>query len=198
MASLDFLPSTTYRPPSSTGQVPRRRPSLNTILEESEGSVVGSDIERGRNRSPNNRSPKHEACLTPLMDNFPTPRGRHFMVAPIPPSETSSDSESVSPAPSSAPWTRHSYMTDNTEFDDLYDVSSDEDNRKPSSVTRQNSKNGTRQARRSSTGSTMGRESLSLVIPGGDPWPGVAAFKLLTSPVPPTPPPKVPMSPAIL
>ncbi|PSS25159.1 hypothetical protein M430DRAFT_39283 [Amorphotheca resinae ATCC 22711] len=197
MASLDFLPSTTYRPPSSNGQVPRKRPLLNTIVEESEGSVVGSDIERGRNRSPKNRSPKFETFLSPLSDHFPTPRGKHFMVAPIPPSETSSDSESDSPAPSSAPWTRQSYMTDNTEFDDIYDVSSDEDNGKQSAITRQNSKKSTRQARRSSTGSTISRESLSLVIPGGDPWPGVAAFKLLSSPVPPTPPPKVPMSPAI-
>jgi SAM-dependent methyltransferase len=88
-------------------------------------------------------------------------------------------------------------MTDNTEFDDLYDVSSDEDSKHKSSVARMNSTKSTRSARRSSTGSAISRQSLSLVIPGGDPWPGVAAFKLLTSPVPPTPPPKVPMSPAI-
>lgn len=88
-------------------------------------------------------------------------------------------------------------MSDNTEFDDLYDVSSDEDIKKRDSVTRANSKTGTRNARRSSTGSAISRESLSLVIPGGDTWPTVSAFKLLSSPIPPTPPPKVPMSPAI-
>jgi SAM-dependent methyltransferase len=201
MGSLDFiLPATTYRPPSSNGQAPRRKPELNTIVEESEGSVRGSAeyIDgRGRNRSPKNRSPKHASYLSPLSDHFPTPRGVHFMVAPIPPSETSSDSESVSPAPSSAPWTRQSYMTDATEFDDLYDVSSDEEARKKS-VARKNSKRSSRSARRSSTGSAFSGESLSLVIPSkGDPWPGVEAFKLLTSPVLPTPRSAVPMSPAI-
>lgn len=193
-ASLDFLPSTTYRPASPSGLVPRRRRSLNTIAEESEGSVVGADNEKDRRKSPKNRTPRLDELLSPLSDHFPTPRGRHFMVAPCPPSETSSDTDSVS-APSSAPWTRQSYMTENTEFDDLYDVSSDDDSKKKSSVARKNSTRST--TRRSSTGSAISRQSLSLVIPGGDPWPGVAAFKLLTNSVPPTPPPKVPMSPAI-
>jgi SAM-dependent methyltransferase len=197
MGSIDFLPPTTYRPPSPTGLVPRRRGSLNTIAEESEGSVAGSEDEGSRYKHLKGRPPNLEARRSPLSDHFPTPRGRSFMVAPILPSETSSDTGSVSPAPSSAPWTRQSYMTDNTEFDDLYDVSSDDDTRKKSSITRMNSKNSSRRARRSSTGSAISRESLTLIIPGGDPWPGVAAFKLLTSPVPPTPPPKVPMSPAI-
>lgn len=198
MASLDFLPSTTYRPPSPNGLVPTKQGSLNTIAEESEGSIMGSEdeLERGRDRSPKTRH-QQQALFSPLSDHFPTPRGQSFMIAPILPSETSSDTESVSPAPSSAPWTRQSYMTDNTEFDDLYGVSSDEETKKKSSIARMNSKNSTRKARRSSTGSAISRESLHLVIPGGDPWPGVAAFKLLTSPVPPTPPPKVPMSPAI-
>lgn len=194
--SVDFLPSTTYRPPSPTGLVPRRRRSLNTIAEESEGSVVAAEEEGERDRPLKNRPLRLEELFSPLSDHFPTPRGRHFMVAPCPPSETSSDTESVS-APSSAPWTRQSYMTDNTEFDDLYDVSSDEDSNRKNSVTRMSSTKSTRAARRSSTGSAISRQSLSLIIPGGDPWPGVAAFKLMTSPVPPTPPPKVPMSPAI-
>lgn len=121
------------------------------------------------------------------------------MSAPICPSTSSSDTGDESPAPSSTPWTRQSFMTDATDFDDLYDASSDEDVRKRSSVARRNSTRQSKQSRRSSTGSTTSGGSLpKLVIPsGGDPWPGVAAFKLLSSPVPPTPPPKVPMSPAI-
>lgn len=204
MATLDFLPSTTYRPPSSTGQVPRRRPSLNTIMEVDEDTTRSSFLaankeeDRGRNRSPQDRSPRMASWLSPLSDHFPTPRGNHFMSAPICPSTSSSDTDDNSPAPSSAPWTRQSFMTDATDFDDLYDVSSDEDARRKKTVVRRSSTRQSKESRRASTGSAGSRESLNLVIPaGGDPWPGVAAFKLLTSPVPPTPPPKVPMSPAI-
>ncbi|KAE8449210.1 hypothetical protein EG329_008377 [Mollisiaceae sp. DMI_Dod_QoI] len=198
MATLDFLPATTYTPPSP-GQARRRRRSLNTIMEE-EDSVRGSMVEVRKSRD---RSPKKADWLSPLSDHFPTPRGIHFMSAPIPPSSVDSDNDmdSISPAPSSAPWTRNSYSTEATDFDDLYDASSDEE-RKRRTRTRRNSSQQSNRLKRSSVSSTSSRTSLSslpaLVIPsGGDPWPGVAAFKLLTSPVPPTPPPKVPMSPAI-
>jgi SAM-dependent methyltransferase len=130
------------------------------------------------------------------------------MSAPIPYSSESEDSENDSPAPSSAPWTRNSYSTDATEFDDLYDVSSDEEDRRKSAMR----KNSNRQAKTDrSEGTTAGSRAAlpTLVIPsGGDPWPGITTFKAMTSPgslkgmnspnsVPPTPPPKVPMSPAI-
>jgi len=208
MSSLEFLPSTVYRPASATGQVPRRRPSLNTIMEVDEESHRGSNLatkmqmDRGRNRSPQDRSPKNSLAswhLSPLSDHFPTPRGNHFLSAPICPSSSSSDTDTNSPAPSSAPWTRQSFMTEATDFDDLYDASSDEDARK-SSIIRRTSTRQSKQSRRSSTGSRASRESLSSLVipPGGDQWPGVAAYKLLTSPIPPTPPPKVPMSPALL
>lgn len=127
------------------------------------------------------------------------------MSAPIPQSDASSEEGSISPPPSSAPWTRDSYTTEATEFDDLYDVSSDEETRRRKTMRRQNSARQATKSNRSSDGSGTTRSSRNslpaLVIPSapsqGDPWPGVAAFKLLTSPVPPTPPPKVPMSPAI-
>lgn len=159
-------------------------------------------------RRSRDREPRKADWLSPLSDHFPTPRGIHFMSAPIPPSsvedsdnDNDNDIESVSPTPSSAPWTRDSYTTEATEFDDLYDASSDEERKKRVRARRNNSQQSNRQ-KRSSGDSTSSRASLSslpsLAIPsGGDPWPGVAAFKLLTSPVPPTPPPKVPMSPAI-
>ncbi|CZR53888.1 related to verprolin [Phialocephala subalpina] len=204
MGTLDLLPATTYRPPSP-GQARRRRRSLNTIMEDEEDSNRGSMVEVRRSR---NMSPRKADWLSPLSDHFPTPRGIHFMSAPIPPSsvedsDNDNDIESVSPTPSSAPWTRDSYTTEATEFDDLYDASSDEEKKKRvrARAKRNNSQKSDR-AKRSSGSSTGSRASLSslpsLAIPsGGDPWPGVAAFKLLTSPVPPTPPPKVPMSPAI-
>jgi SAM-dependent methyltransferase len=195
MGTLDLLPATTYTPPSPR-QVHVRQRSLNTIMEEEE-SIRGSIIEARRGRD---RSPKKADWLSPLSDHFPTPRGNHFMSAPIPPSSTDSDDESSSPAPSSAPWTRDSYTTDATEFDDIYDASSDEDYGRKSSINRRNSTK--KSNKRLSSGSENGRatrtELPALSIPrGGDPWPGVEAFKLMTSPVPPTPPPKVPMSPAI-
>lgn len=209
MATLDFLPSTTYRPPSP-GQAHRRRRSLNTIMEDDEESNQGLfvDVRRGRersstNRSPKLRSPKKADWLSPLSDHFPTPRGNHFMSAPIPYSSESDDSDNDSPAPSSAPWTRNSYSTDATEFDDLYDVSSDEEERRKSSA-RKNSNRQIKNSEKTSGGPATNRSALpALVIPsGGDPWPGITTFKAMTSPgsaasVPPTPPPKIPMSPAI-
>jgi SAM-dependent methyltransferase len=205
MGTIDFLPATTYRPPSR-GQVLSKRRSLNTIMEDDEESNKGSMIEVYRGRD---GFPKMADWLSPLSDHFPTPRGNHFMSAPIPPSSTGSDVESLSPspsasAPSSRPWTRNSYSTDATEFDDLYDASSDEDSRRKNTIVRRNSNRQSNRANRLSTGSNTSRASrsslpaLATSVPaGGDPWPGVAAFKLMTSPVPPTPPPKVPMSPAI-
>ncbi|KAK0119883.1 hypothetical protein ONS95_011313 [Cadophora gregata] len=202
MGTLDLLPATTYRPPSPV-QARRRRRSLKTIIEEDDvESTRGSSfiqVHRGRDISP-----KMAEWLSPLSDHFPTPRGNHFMSAPIPQSDDSSDAGSISPSPSSAPWTRDSFTTEATEFDDLYDVSSDEETRRRKNLVRRNSaRQTTTKSNRSSADSSTTRSSLSslpaLVIPSsqGDPWPGVAAFKLLTSPVPPTPPPKVPMSPAI-
>ncbi|KAL3427602.1 methyltransferase domain-containing protein [Phlyctema vagabunda] len=203
MATLDFLPASTYKPPSPM-QAQRRRRSLNTIMEDDEESVRNSmtEVKRGRDRSP-----QKAHWLSPLSDHFPTPRGNHFMSAPIPPSPTISDSICESPTPSSAPWTRDSFTTDATEFDDLYDVSDEEIERKRNARTRQDPvRRLSNKSRRSSTGSANSRASLpALVIPGaqvrapgnGDRWPGVEAYKMLTSPVPPTPPAKVPMSPAI-
>ncbi|PMD56417.1 uncharacterized protein K444DRAFT_535454 [Hyaloscypha bicolor E] len=202
MGSIDLLPATTYSPPPPE-QACRRRRSLNTIMEDDEESARGStlDVRRGRERSPKLQLAN---WLSPLSEHFPTPRGNHFMSAPIPQSETSSEDESVSPTASSAPWTRDSYTTDATEFDDLYDVSSDEDSRRKNSIRRNGSARRANKSNRSSDDSGEGRATRNalpaLLIPsGGDPWPGVAAFKLMTSPssVPPTPPPKVPMSPAI-
>ncbi|TVY82007.1 hypothetical protein LSUE1_G005524, partial [Lachnellula suecica] len=199
MATLDLLPATTYQPPSPV-QVQRKRRSLNTIMEDEEESMRGSVmVESRRSRD---RSPQKADWLSPLSDHFPTPRGNHFMSAPIAQSATSSDTESISPALSSAPWTRDSFTTEATEFDDLYDVSSDEDARIKNSARRRNSTRQSRHVKRLSVDSNSSRSSRnslpSLVIPSqGDPWPGVEAFKMLTSPIPPTPPPKVPMSPAI-
>lgn len=205
MATLDFLPRTTYRPPSPV-QAHNRRRSLNTIMEDDEesnrGSVVREKERRGRDRSP--KSAFLDTYLSPLSEHFPTPRGNNFMRANIP-SSTSSETDSVSPAISSAPWTRDSFSTDATDFDDLYGLSDDEDYRQKSRIggglqRRSSARRSTASNRHS--GSATNRLSLpALVIPTKEEqiWPSAAAaIKLMSSPIPPTPPPKVPMSPAYL
>ncbi|TGO64632.1 hypothetical protein BCON_0006g00340 [Botryotinia convoluta] len=202
MATLDYLPATTYRPPTSPVQAQTRRRPLNTIMEDEEESVRGSKHMEMRGRD---RSPLKADFLSPLSDHFPTPRANQFMQQYRPASPSCSDSsKDSSSAPSSAPWTRTSFTTDATDFDDLYDASSDDDNQRSSTMRQRTSVGQFSRSNRSSTGSTRSRNSLSslpsLVIPSNeDPWAEVTAFKRqLASPVPPTPPPRVAMSPAVL
>ncbi|KFY02237.1 hypothetical protein O988_02276, partial [Pseudogymnoascus sp. VKM F-3808] len=199
MASLDFLPAATYEAQSPV-QVPRRRRSLNTIMEDDEESMRGSDDredDRGRRGSPSEKAPNWSDWRSPLSDHFPTPRGNHFMIAPLMPASPSSPADSEYSQTSSGPWTRDSVGTQATDFDDLYDVSSDEDD---SYKKRQARSSIVREASiRKSTAATRQRNSLpSLIIPeSNEQWKAMAALKKLASPVPPTPPPKVPMSPAV-
>ncbi|KAK0751720.1 hypothetical protein B0T18DRAFT_75868 [Schizothecium vesticola] len=182
MSDLILLPNTSYRQPSPPG---RRRPSrtLNPIMEEPE--LLRDAVERRRRNRQSNE--KIEQWLSPMSDHFPTPRGMHFLAAPImpaTPSYMSSDAEididvddnssdASSSNPSSKMWNhRQSGMTDVTEFDDLYDVSDDEVQRKE---------------RLQANGIALA----PLVIPAE------AVAKKLMSPVPPTPPSAVSMSPAI-
>lgn len=163
-------------------------------MEEDEQSKAPfQEEQRGRSGG----SAQMANWLSPLSDHFPTPRGNHFMSAPIPQTDNEdSDDESLS---RSVPWTRDSYSTQATDFDDIYDASSDEDTKRRSAITRRKSTRNSTTRTLSNASSRASRHALpALSIPGGgDPWPGVEAFKLLTSPVPPTPPPKVPMSPAM-
>ncbi|KAK9773647.1 hypothetical protein SCAR479_09593 [Seiridium cardinale] len=146
--------------------------------------------------------------LSPRSDHFPTPRGFHFLSAPILPSSPSTVSadESNSPSTSSNPWNRSSTCTDVTEFDDLYDTSDDEEKKmlsRKSSLRRQHSTRGTPSRRSSIQSSTSHRTLPKLTIPAShgqnaDNWSGKPDFKKLMSPVPPTPPAKVEMSPAVI
>jgi SAM-dependent methyltransferase len=210
MSDQVLLPRTTFRPSSPLG---RRRPArtLNPIMEEPE-QTRDSFIERRRNR----RSiDKIEQWLSPMSDHFPTPRGQHFLAAPVFTTSSSCASSDAEPEPeldnddassqasSSNPslqWnntnSRDSIMTDVTEFDDLYDVSDDETTRKQrlqaSGISRQRS---SRSFRRTSRASMEMRRSLTpLVIPEEA---TATAAKKLMSPIPPTPPSAVLMSPAL-
>lgn len=179
-------------------------------MEEPEQSR-DSFVERRRNR----RSiDKIEQWLSPMSDHFPTPRGQHFLAAPVFTTSSSCASSDAEPEPeldnddassqasSSNPslqWNnnnRDSIMTDVTEFDDLYDVSDDEITRKQrlqaSGISRQRS---SRSFRRTSRASMEMRRSLTpLVIPEEA---TATAAKKLMSPIPPTPPSAVLMSPAL-
>ncbi|KAK2014015.1 methyltransferase domain-containing protein [Colletotrichum eremochloae] len=176
-------------------------------MEESEDTQYTTDNRQLRSQTSNL---KIEAWLSPLSDHFPTPRGFHFLSAPILPSSPSTISadESNSPSSSSNPWNnnRSSVMTDVTEFDDLYDVT-DED--EPTDLRRVPSRKASVRRRKSGrneagkqTAAGARRVLPPLVIPGGrnsstEDWSAASLTKAVASPVPPTPPTRVEMSPQV-
>lgn len=202
MADQIILPQSTYQEPSPQGR--RRRRALNTIIEEDkedEVSPTGSPFLR-KNRATRQDRDKIQAWLVPhqptLSDGaptpkgFPTPRGRHFMTAPILPSSPSSasfsgeDDSSQGSFCKSDSWQRQSVMTDVTEFDDLYGVSDAENSPVSGKQPRIPSKTPFHEARKALP---------QLRIPGEK----HSSKKTHPSPVvPPTPPSAVAMSPAML
>ncbi|KAI1459391.1 hypothetical protein F4805DRAFT_79392 [Annulohypoxylon moriforme] len=207
MPELVLLPSSTYTPPSPS-QARRPGRSLNTIMEEPEASQR-SMASRGRKMQASSSNEKIVQWLSPRSDHFPTPRGFHFLSAPILPESpsTASADESNSPSiTSSDPWNRASISTDVTDFDDIYEVSDEEDTRRisrKSSIKRRNSSRNT-MLKRTATQSSSSRRALPpLVIPeqqeeNAESLSGRPEFKRLMSPLPPTPPAKVEMSPAVI
>lgn len=207
MPELLLLPSTTYTPPPPP-QARGAGRSLNTIIEEeSDGSQQKSAVSGNRKIQAHSSNEKIVQWLSPRSDHFPTPRGFHFLSAPILPESPSTASIDESNSPSticSNAWNRQSVSTDVTEFDDIYDVSDDEDSRsKPTRVSSLKRVNSSRAStsRKSSLSSQRGLPPL--VIPAqpeedADTWSGRRDFKKLVSPVPPTPPAKVEMSPAVV
>ncbi|WYZ42946.1 hypothetical protein EsH8_VI_000645 [Colletotrichum jinshuiense] len=175
--------------------------------EENEDIQYATD-----NRQPRSKTSqmKIEAWLSPLSDHFPTPRGFHFLSAPIMPSSPSASSadESNSPSTSSNPWNnnRSSVMTDVTEFDDLYDVTDEDEpvavRRVPSRKSSVRRRNSSRDETAKQTAAGARRALPPLVIPGTrntstEDW-SAGLKKALASPVPPTPPTRVEMSPQVI
>lgn len=222
MAELIVLPQATYRDSSPQG---RRRRALNTIIEEENEDVISPIrspfLRRKMAHGKTQERDRVQAWLAPLDpvlkdDNltprgFPTPRGFHFMSAPTLPSSpsgVSGDEGSSSPDSSSNPtnsWHRQSVMTDATEFDDIYDVSSEDDDEPIIERMRPERQNAPRVPPK--INHTEARRALPpLVIPGGRTVNGSrwsspksqALKKSLASPIPPTPPSAVAMSPAML
>ncbi|KAF4469636.1 hypothetical protein FALBO_3449 [Fusarium albosuccineum] len=166
----------------------RHRGRLNPIIEEDSDDGMAQNASR-RMRRADNAQLKIEAWLTPMSDHFPTPRGMHYLAAPILPSSPSTDSAAdTSPTASTNPWNRHSVGTEATEFEDLYDVTDEEDDlpkRKASLKSRQ----------------AQTKQPAPLVIPethdnSVETWSAVDNMKKMTSPVPLTPSVKLTMSPA--
>ncbi|KAI1763430.1 hypothetical protein GGR53DRAFT_367023 [Hypoxylon sp. FL1150] len=206
MSELVLLPASTYQPPSPS-QARRLGRSLNTIMEEESGERQRSAALGNRKVQAPSSNEKITQWLSPQSDHFPTPRGFHFLSAPILPESPSTVSADESSSVSSDPWNRASMSTDVTEFDDIYGLSDDEDNqrrmsRKSSLKRRTSTRNAT--SRRSVTQSPASHQALPpLVIPAqqsqdADAWSGRLEFKKLLSPIPPTPPAKVEMSPAVM
>lgn len=170
----------------------RRRPRLlNPIIEEDSDHGPGRQATIDtRPRRGDASHLKIEAWLSPASDHFPTPRGMHYLAAPIllssPSTVSGADS---SPTTSSNPWNRASLATDNTEFEDLYDVSDDDDMDRSSSSAKVFSR---------TDRDLSSRQLARLTIPADPPevWSAVESLKKIASPVPPTSSAKLHMSPA--
>jgi SAM-dependent methyltransferase len=223
MADFILLPATTYRPPSPQGR--RQGKTLNPIIEDDGEdititmSISHEPMSHGTKRNRSKSLEKIEQWLSPMSDHFPTPRGMHFLAAPIMPAtpsavsgyeadDTSSEtSSSVPSVPSTQMWNnRASAMTTATEFDDLYDISDDEKSRKAqlrvNGISRNLGSKSSRSSRRVSQLPTDLRRSLTpLVIPAQretDAGALSASLKKQLSPVPPTPPTHVSLEAAQL
>ncbi|KAI0426811.1 methyltransferase domain-containing protein [Xylaria sp. FL1042] len=177
-------------------------------MEEPEDSQRRRTLQGQRKVQARPSNDKIVQWLSPRSDHFPTPRGFHFMSAPILPDSpsTASFDESASPSTSSNPWNRTSVSTDVTEFDDIYDISDDEESRQK--ITRASSQKRAAPAKHSRTASSSSSSSSHrglppLVIPAQqdsnmESWSGRPDMKRLTTPIPPTPPSRVEMSPAVI
>ncbi|XP_044724869.1 methyltransferase domain-containing protein [Hirsutella rhossiliensis] len=128
MAEALRLPNDRYMSRDSS-LAPRQKRLLNPIIEEdSDDGQVPQAATGRRTRRGDSSHLKIEAWLSPVSDHFPTPRGMHYLAAPILPSSPSTVSGAdSSPTNSSNPWNRASLATENTEFEDLYDVSEEDD-----------------------------------------------------------------------
>lgn len=197
------MANTLHLPPSgfqshepSLGRRPKRR--LNPIIEEDcdDGHVQNTGVNEQRRRGDASHL-KIEAWLSPMSDHFPTPKGVHYLAAPILPSSPSTVSgDGSSPTTSSNMWNRASIGTENTEFEDLYDVSEEEDENDVSRCYKRSSV-----GRATNHHQPLSKQPTRLQIPANrdepqESWSAVDELKKITSPVPLTPLARLPMSPA--
>ncbi len=182
--AYQLLPATTYQPPNR--QVRKR--VLNTIIEDEQQS--DSDERRPLDASNIPQALKVSGQVSPCQ----------YGQLSLPPSSTWDCPSPVSSLSTSSPALGCHRDAD---FDDLYDATDDEvdqgSNANPAVVIRAASIYSD-SSRRDSTSSIGSRKLPSLVIPSPSLWPTVQTIHSgkKNSPIPPTPPPKIPMSPAVL
>ncbi|KAG6002477.1 hypothetical protein E4U43_001110 [Claviceps pusilla] len=185
-----------------------RRPkiALNPIIEEDSDDGRGGNTAMDQQRGRGDPSLlKIEAWLSPMSDHFPTPRGIHYLSTPVLPSSPSSVSkDGSSPASSSTNmWNRVSIATENTEFEDIYDVSEEDDD--DDAVSRQFQQISLAHTSHDQVvNQSLMKQPTRLIIPVHasnrleQPRSAVDDFKKIISPVPITPSAQLPMSPAQL
>ncbi|KAI0542903.1 methyltransferase domain-containing protein [Xylaria digitata] len=177
-------------------------------MEEPEDSQRRRTLQGQRKVQARLSNEKIVQWLSPRSAHFPTPRGFHFMSAPILPDSpsTASFDESTSPSTSSNPWNRASVSTDVTEFDDIYNISEDEEPRQKMTRTSSQKRHEnprTASGKHSRTASSSSHSLPPLVIPAQrdsnlESWSGRPDMKKLMTPIPPTPPSRVEVSPAVI
>ncbi len=180
-----LLPSTVYQPPR-LGQAP----NLNTIIEDESSDIdPAPKHQSSRCRRLGSSSPY---AVSPLEDHLTSPRfdDHHGIYSEHSPASAVSSSSSTWSAPKHGP-----------DFDELYDVTDDEqdqiETKSPPKSMHHRSSNPLQHWQRDSAGSNGARNRYpALLIPSPRLWPNIKNHK--DSPVPPTPPPKIPISPAVL
>lgn len=200
--TLQIPPSSFQSREPSLGRRPKRL--LNPIIEEDsdDGQAQNTAMDQQRRRGDTSHL-KIEAWLSPMSDHFPTPRGMHYLSAPVLPSSPSTVSgDGSSPTTTSTNmWNRASTATENTEFEDLYDVSEEEDDDALSQYFQRSSIGRTSHSQAVSQ-SPIPKQPTRLAIPDkatdrpDEPWSAVDELKKITSPVPVTPSAQLPMLPA--
>ncbi|TWU77899.1 hypothetical protein ED733_004804 [Metarhizium rileyi] len=201
------MTDTFHLPPSSfqsheplLGRRPKRL--LNPIIEEDydDGRVQNAGMDQQRRRD----DASHltiEAWLSPMSDHFPTPRGVHYLAAPVLPSSPSTVSgDGTSPTTSLNMWNRASIGTENTEFEDLYDVS-EEEREEEEKCGMPRCYEASSAGRNLHQRQPLAKQPIRLLIPSNrydaeEAWSAVDELKKITSPVPLTPLAQLPMSPA--
>ncbi|KAL7921711.1 hypothetical protein ACQKWADRAFT_295054 [Trichoderma austrokoningii] len=181
----------------------RSKRFLDPLIEEKTGDCYGEAGAKGKRADTSHLN--ITAWLTPMSDHFPTPKGVHYLAAPILPSSPSSmstDENSPTSTSNSNSWHRASSITDSTdstEFDELYDLYGVSDDEAQQGLRRSSA------IRKSRTTSMMFepviRGPTPLTIPpardeNDEIWSAVEELKKITSPLPLTPSANLPMSPA--
>jgi SAM-dependent methyltransferase len=205
---MALLQPTVYTPPTHE-QVSAR--SSNAVIARSKLSSwqINKETNRMAQRAPASsvsyfRRTDPTSTVSPIEDDFPTPRA---VDARKPPSSMSDDH--VSPLDEKPNNARSPF------FDDMYDATDDEIDRDepleidvippededtpPIIVRRPSTRSAHNPIRSDSLDPTIPRNRYpAIAIPKNGRWPGFHEMKMNSSPIPPTPPPKIPISPAIL